>query len=66
MKKADVQEAVRTAVNGLHEKAKSYDEQARTARYSNDVKDASYNEGVAQGYRLAAIDLDSKLEALTR
>lgn len=66
MKKADVREAVRTTVNSLHEEAKTYDEQARTARYRNDVKEATYCEGVAQGYRLAAIDCDNKLDALTR
>lgn len=66
MKKADVQASVRGTISALQSEATEYDAKARAARHSDREKDALYYEGVAQGYRLAAMVCDSRLTDMTR
>lgn len=60
MKKSDVADLVRNTAAKLEEKAASEARDAQQSRYANREKDAMYSDGLAQGYRLAAIELREK------
>lgn len=60
MKKSDVADLVRSTAANLEEKAAAEARDAQQSRYSNREKDAQYSDGLAQGYRLAAIELREK------